>query len=150
MTSSTGGAFNFGPNHTVCEAFIELQQSEQFREYPLQVRDAFQRVATWLPPRQASLPIIEINASLARMLRDKAARERGWKFGNYALLLLQSIVNAAVDAGTLSKNRVRQVPKLLPPRQQPTSHRRRIDPIRRRIANISDHNKAEKSDEREF
>jgi hypothetical protein len=132
------------------EAFAELRDSNEFRDYPLQVRDAFQRVATWLPPRQGSLPIAEINAAYAKMLRDKAARERGWKFGNYALLLVQSIANAAVDAGALSNNRVKQVPKLLPPRQQPTSHRRRIEPIRRRIADISDHDKAEKSDEREF
>jgi hypothetical protein len=126
MTNGPGGAFS-----TVCEAFVGLQQSERFREYPLQVRDAFQRVATWLPPRQASLPIIEINAALARMLRDKAARERGWRFGNYALLLLQSIVNAAVDAGTLSSNRVKQVPKLAPLKAPPSRDRRRIKPIRR-------------------
>jgi hypothetical protein len=133
MTNGTGGVFGRGSSGTVREAFIGLQQSERFREYPLQVRVAFQRVATWLPPRQASLPITEINASFAKMLRDKAARERGWKFGNYALLLLQSIIKAAVDAGTLSANRVQQVPKLLPPGQQSTHNRRAIKPVRSQI-----------------
>jgi hypothetical protein len=131
-------------------AFFEFMDSDSFRQHPLQVRATFHQVAIWLPPQLASIPITAINASFAKMLRDKAARERGWKFGNHALLLVQSIVNAEVDAGTLSKNRVRQVPKLLPPRQQPTNHRRRIEPIRRRLANISDHDEAEKSDEREF
>ena len=115
------------------DAFAELLDSDEFREYPLQVRAAFQRVATWLPSREASFPVTEINASFAKMLRDKAARERGWKFGNYALLLLQSIIKAAVDAGTLSANRVQQVPKLLPPRQQSTHNRRAIKPVRCQI-----------------
>jgi hypothetical protein len=66
------------------------------------------------------------------MLRDKAARERGWKFGNYALLMLQSIIKAAVEAGALSTNRVKQVPKILPPRQQ-SNHRRAIRSIRHRV-----------------
>jgi hypothetical protein len=130
MTNGTDGVLGRGQNGTVREAFIDLQQSERFREYPLQVRAAFHRVAEWLPTRQASLPITEINASFAKMLRDKAARERGWKFGNYALLLLQSIIKAAVDAGTLSANRVKQVPKLAPLKGPPSRDRRRIKPIR--------------------
>jgi hypothetical protein len=130
MTNGTGGVFGRGSSGTVREAFIGLQQSDRFREYPLQVRIAFQRVATWLPPRQASLPITEINASFAKMLRDKAARERGWKFGNYALLLLQAIVKVAVEAGTLPSNRVKQVPKLAPVKGPPSRDRRQIKPIR--------------------
>ena len=132
------------------EALASFLASDEYWAYPIGVRAAFLSVAAWFPTKQSSLPMIEINASFAKMMRNKAARERGWKFGNYTLLLLQSIVTAAVDAGTLSKHRVRQVPKLLPPRQQPTSYRRRIDPIRRRIPDVSGHNKAEKSDEREF
>jgi hypothetical protein len=138
MTNGTDGVLGRGQNGTVREAFIDLQQSERFREYPLQVRAAFHRVAEWLPTRQASLPITEINASFAKMLRDKAARERGWKFGNYALLLLQSIIKAAVDAGTLSANRVRLVPKLPPPRQQSTHNRRAIKPVRCQILASTD------------
>ena len=130
MASGTGGIFDPGGNRTVREAFIDLQQSERFREFPLRVRDAFQRVATWLPPRQASFPIVQVNASFAKMLRDKAGRERGYKFGNHTLLMLQSIIKASVDAGTLSSNRVKQVPKLLPPPLPPSALRRRIAPIR--------------------
>jgi hypothetical protein len=130
MTNGTGGTFGRGPTGTVREALIDLQQSERFREFPLQVRDAFLRVGAWLPPRQASLPITEINASFAKMLRDKAARERGWKFGNYALLLLQAVIKAEVNAGKLSSNRVKQVPKLLPPPLPPSTLRRHIAPIR--------------------
>jgi hypothetical protein len=121
---------NNAQNRSIREAFLLLQSAPRYREYPLKVRDAFQRVATWLPPRHASLPITEINASFAKMLRDKAARERGWKFGNYALLLLQAIIKAAVEAGTLSSNRVKQVPKLAPLKAPPSRDRRRIKPIR--------------------
>ena len=138
MTNGTGGIFGRGPTGTVRQAFIDLQQSEQFREYPLQVRDAFLRVGAWVPPLQASSPVVQVNASFAKMLRDKAARERGgYKWGNYALLFVQAIVKAAVDAGTLSRNRVAQVPKLLPPRQQ-SSQRRGIRPIRYRISAPAD------------
>jgi hypothetical protein len=121
---------NLFQTRRIREAILELQLAPQYREYPLEVRSAFHRVAAWLPPREASFPIAQVNASFATMLRDKAGRERGYRFGNYALLLLQSIIKAAVDAGTLSANRVRLVPKLPPPRQQSTHNRRAIKPVR--------------------
>jgi hypothetical protein len=145
MTHSTGGGgvFGRGPNGTLREAFIEVQQSEGFREYPLQVRAAFQRVEAWLPPKQAALPITEIDGSFARMLRDRAARERGWKFGNYTLLLLQATINAAVEAGTLPTNRVKKVPKILPPSLPTTTFRRRIRPARHPISSPASLSKKE-------
>lgn len=115
------------------EALASFLASEEYWSYPVEVRSAFQSVVGWLPPRQASLTITEIKASFAKMLRDKAGRERGYKFGNYALLLLQAITKAAVGAGALSTNRVKQVPKLLPPRRQLTHDRRRIQLRHRRI-----------------
>jgi hypothetical protein len=130
---------------TLKEAFLEFQGSEEFRDYPLQVRTAFQRVITWLPPREASFPIATIDASFGRMLRDKAARERGYKFGNYALLMLKSIIKVAINAGTLYSNRVAQVPRLLPPRQQPTNSRRAIKPIRNGLIAVDHASKAENS-----
>lgn len=142
---------NFIPERrTLRHAIVDLKSSDYYRNLPLELRTAFAKIESWLSGREASFRLEDITASFARMLRDKAARERGWKFGNHALVLVQLIINAEVDAGTLSKNRVRQVPKLLPPRQQPTSHRRRIEPIRRRLADIPGRDKAEKSDEREF
>jgi hypothetical protein len=100
--------------------------SDEYWTYPVGVRAAFQRVVTWFPPRQASFPLAEINASFAKMLRDKAGRERGYKFGNHVLVLLQAIIKAAVDAGALSTNRIKQVPKLLPPRRRIAHERRRV------------------------
>lgn len=145
MTNGTGGVFGRGSSGTVREAFIDLQQSERYREYPLQVRASFERVATWLPPREASFPITGINASFAKILRDRACRERGWKFANLTLVLIQRLVADAVEAGALESNRAAQVPKLPPTRQPPTSHRRHIKPVRNRVARISDARKAESS-----
>lgn len=126
------------------DAFAELRDSDEFRAYPLQVRAAFQRVAAWLPSREASFPITQINASFAKMLRDKAACERGWRFGNQALAMLQIVVARAVASGVLEKNRVRQLPKILPPRQQ-SNQRRAIRPIRHRIPASTNSPEYEKS-----
>jgi hypothetical protein len=119
-------------------AFSNFANSDRFRKHPLSVRMAFQRVADWLPPREASWPMIEINTSFANLLRDKAARERGWRFGNYALILVQTLVAEAVTAGKLSKNRIRQVQKLPPPRVHVGNSRRSIKPIRHRISASAD------------
>jgi hypothetical protein len=130
MTDIKRESFGCCRNSTIHQTFLALQRSDLFHDHPLRVRIAFQRVAAWLPARPASIPIIEINASFTKMLRDKAARERGWKFGNYTLLLLQAIIKAAIDAGALCSNRVKQVPKLLPPPPPPSTCRRRIRPVR--------------------
>jgi hypothetical protein len=118
-------------NSSLREALASFLASDEYWTYPVGVHAAFQSVVTWFPPRHASLPIVEINASFAKMLRDKAGRERGYKFGNYALLLLQAIIKAAVDAGALSTNRMKQVPRLLPPRRQLAHDRRPIKSPRR-------------------
>src|ERR1019366_5759207 len=99
----------FTRTETISSSFRRFQSSKGFRECPLKVRTELQRVYNWLPTRQASFPITQVDATFARMLRDKAARDRGWKSGNYALLLLQAIIKASVDAGMLSNNRVKQV-----------------------------------------
>ena len=114
-------------------AFLQLQLSPTFLAYPLEVRAAFGRVAAWLPSREAFFQIIAVDASFAKRLRDKAARERGYRFGNYALLMLQAIIRAAIDSGALSSNRIAQVPRLLPPRQH-SAQRRSIRPIRHRLS----------------
>lgn len=131
---ASNGNWEDPTSQTLKHALLAYQNSHRFREHPLQVRAAFQRVATWLPPRQASLPLAQVNASFAKMLRDKAGRERGYKFGNHTLLMLQSTIKAAIDAGTISKNRVRQVPKLPPPPLPASTCRRRIQPVRQPIS----------------
>jgi hypothetical protein len=73
---------------TLVQALFEFQKSDEFCEHPLQVRMAFQVIATWMPDREASTPLVEINASFAAHLRNKAARERGWHFGDHALVLV--------------------------------------------------------------
>jgi hypothetical protein len=116
------------------EAYRAYAELDEFRALPLKVRTALRSVANWLPPREASYLLIDIDASFAKKLRDRASRERGWRFGNYALLLLQSIIKAAVDAGTLPTNRVKQVPKLPPPRFPAFSGRRTIRSVRQRMS----------------
>jgi hypothetical protein len=121
---------------TLREAFEELKASDGYWQLTLPVRLRFQQVASWWPERDAQLPLANVNAAFAKMQRDRAARERGYKFGNYALLMLQAIIKAAIDAGVLSRNRVAQVPRLLPPRQHSTQ--RRSIPIRHRISARTD------------
>jgi hypothetical protein len=124
------------PGPSLLAAFIEFQTSDCFLEHPLGVRTAFQRIAAWLPVRDASYPLARINASFGKMLRDRAARERGWKFGNMTLVLVQILVARAVKTGTLADNRVKQIPKLPPVSGQQSSGRRYIKPVRHRIASI--------------
>jgi hypothetical protein len=132
------------PHCSVYEAYRDFRGSPEFRNYPLRVRDAFQRVATWLPAREAAFSIVEINAPFARMLRDRACRERGWRFANFTLALLQALIARAVDSGMLTKNPVRQIQKILPPRRQ-SNERRPIKPIRYRQLVANTLSKAENS-----
>ena len=119
---------------TLIQALFEYQRSDQFREHTLPVRMTFQAIVVWMPDRERSLRLIEVNASFARRLRDKAARERGWRFGNHVLVLLQTVIASAVGIGMLTVNSVRQVPKLPPPFRQPGNGRRTIQPIRHPVA----------------
>jgi hypothetical protein len=127
-----------GKNVAIREAIRNFLETETFRTLPLQIRTQFSKVATWLPEREALFLVFDINASFARNLRDKAARERGWKFGNFALILVQAVVANAVAAGILSKNRVQQLPKLRPFPVPIGNSRRRIKPIRHRISAVTD------------
>jgi hypothetical protein len=137
------GGDHYGNNGgMLIQALVDYQRSDQFCEHPLQVRMIFQVVTIWMPDREASTPLVEINASFAKRLRDRAARERGYRFGNYALLMLQAVIKVAINSGTLSSNRVVQVPRLLPPRRQST-HRRNIRPIRHRISAQTDSGREE-------
>jgi hypothetical protein len=121
------------PEHgSLRNAFDHFRSSDEYWLLPFVVRNSFQKIAAWLPDREALLPLAEINASSAKRLRDKAARERGWKFGNMTLVLIQVLVARAVETEILTSNRVRQVSKLPPPHRQPTSHRRHIEPVRHR------------------
>ena len=132
-------------NVSVGEAYAQFRTSDEYWSWPPSVRVAFHKVHCWLPQRATKTALAGVNARFARALRDKAARERGWKFGNYALLLLQSIINAAVHAGALSNNRVKQVPKLLPPSLPPSTCRRRIRSVRQPIYSSANLSKRENS-----
>lgn len=123
-------------NGSIAEALARFETSGENCRFPLQVRDTFRCFQNWLPVREANFALADVTAAFARRLRDKAARERGWRFGNYTLFFLQAVVKAAVDAGGLSTNRVKQVPKILPPRQR-SNQRRRIKPARHRTSAIS-------------
>jgi len=129
---------------TLREELLALQNSERFMEYPLQVRTAFIKIQRWLSDREASLLLENITAASARMLRDRAARERGWRFGNQTLVLLNIVVMRAVSCGILSKNRIRQVSKIPPP-FRPTNERRPLKSIRHRIDRTLQSSEAAKS-----
>jgi hypothetical protein len=138
------------PCKSLSDVFEDFGTSDEYRLIPLSVRTRFHLVVSWWPERDAAFPLANVNAAFAKTQRDRSARAMGWRAGNFTLVLLQTLVDYGIKSGALTKNRVRQVPKLLPPRQEPTSHRRPRDPIRGRIADTSVHNKAEKSGEWEF
>lgn len=114
---------------TIQEAFSTFWNSDDFRKLPLKVQIAFLKIFDWLPPREKSVPLALITAASATMLRNRAARERGWRAANHALVLIQILSARAVDAGALPMNRVKSVSKLPPP-VRATSDRRRIPPAR--------------------
>ncbi|WP_128958263.1 hypothetical protein [Bradyrhizobium guangzhouense] len=125
-------------NFLVCEAIADFRQSEGYREFPLQVRSYFESIAKWLPAREASLPLAAIDAGFAKRLRDRAGRERGYRFGNHTLLLIQVLVKRAVRAGAPLKDRVRNVPRLAP--GTPLHHRLRRRTTLRQDARDRTHN----------
>jgi len=115
-------------------AFDRFRSSGDYWLLPLAVRSTFERIAAWLPSHEALSPLDELNASSAKRLRDKAARERGYKFGNMTLVFIQILVARAVEAGELDRNRVKYVSKL-PPFRAPADFRRRsIVTIRRKLS----------------
>jgi hypothetical protein len=120
--------------NTLKGALLQFRSSDSFRERPLQVRTAFDKIIQWLPDRDGSLPLDAITASFARTLRDRAARERGWKFANTTLVLVQMLVGRAIETGVLAVNSVKQVPKLPPPPLPASTCRRRIKPVRGSIS----------------
>jgi hypothetical protein len=125
------------------EAFSSLIASEGFRGYPLAARAAFLSAHAWLQPKVRDTLLIGITASLARNWRDQAARERGWRFGNIVLVLVQTVVARTVAAGELAPNRVKCVPKLPPPRLPASIDRRRIRPTRQPIHSSKNASKSE-------
>jgi len=108
----------------------DFENSNAYWSYPISVRSRFQQVVSWWPERDASFPLVKVNATFAKMQRDRAALAQGYRAGNFALVLLQTLVVRAVDAGALSSNRVKQVPKLAPLKGSPSRDRRQIKPIR--------------------
>lgn len=120
--------------NNVGECFRAFEASERFREYPLQIRVAFQKVAAWLPEHVAPLSMAEVNAAFTNRLRHKAYRERGQKFSNQLLVLLQTLVKIEIANGSLLSNRIRQVPKLRLAPPLLGTDRRYIPPIRQPIS----------------
>ena len=127
------------------EAFQDFEKADAYWSYPLSVRSRFQRVAAWWPNRDASFRLAQVNANFAKTQRDRAALAQGWRAGNFALVLLQALVAEAVEAGVLTNNRVKQVPKLLPPRLPSRTDRRRIPAVREPIYSSTDLSKRENS-----
>lgn len=115
------------------EAFQEFENSTAYWRYPMSVRSRFQQAVSWWPDRDANFLLTQVNATFAKMQRDRAALARGWRAGNFALILLQTLIARAIENGVLTVNRVKQVPRLLPSRQQ-SNQRRGVKPVRYRIS----------------
>ena len=123
---------------SIREAFQEFRASDDYWDYPPSVRTSFQTISLWMSDRDASFGMAEVNASFAKILRDRGARERGWRFGNTVLFLLQTLVARAVKSGALSKNRVKHVTKLPPFRSSSDYRRRPIVPVRHKMSGPSE------------
>ena len=121
-------------NHplTLKDALCSAIQSEDFRQLPLSTRSAFLSARNWLQIKAEAIPLISLTAALVRNWRSQAARERGWRHGNSVLRLVQLAIAIAIEEGSISKNRVRNI-ALLPP-QWPKSDRsrRHIDALSKR------------------
>lgn len=115
------------------EAFRGFEKSTAYWRYPISVRGRFQQAASWWPARDANTPLGLVNAAFAKRQRDRAAQAQGWRAGNFVLVLLQVLIADAVTSGFLKKDRVRLVPKILPPRQY-SIQRRTVRPIRHRTS----------------
>ncbi len=126
------------------QAFQEFENSNTYWRHPPSVRMRFQQVVSWWPVRDAQFSLADVNASFAKRQRDRMALAQGWRAGNFALVLLQALVARAVDAGALPTNRVKVVPKILPPRHS-SNQRRGVQPIRHRISASLDSSDREKS-----
>ena len=122
-----------------------LRAPEFFSRYPLGARSRFLRINVWLPDHERSLPVELLDAARAKRLRDKAGRELGWRLANHLVVLLKDAIEREISLGSLSRNRVRNVPKLRPPHQPLGSHRRRIRPIRQPISSPANLLKRENS-----
>lgn len=107
----------------------DFKCSNGFRMLPLRVRSELLSVIAWLPPEDTNRAVTKITAARARHLRDKAARSRGARFANCALLLLQSVMDHCIANGTLAGNPVAAIPKLNPPHS--ASNNRRLIPNQR-------------------
>ena len=112
------------------EVLDEMAASGCFHTLPLEARVSYQRLIRWLPHRERSLTLQDVTASFARVLRDRVARELGWRNGNRMLSLIQLVIARAVQSGELQKDRVRNVPKLPPTRPPNYRLRRRIPSLR--------------------
>jgi hypothetical protein len=121
-----------------------LRASEFFNRYPLEARSRFLRINVWLPDHERSIPVELLDAARAKRLRDKAGRELGWRLANHLVVLLKDAIEREISLGFISQNRVRNVAKLPPPRQQ-SNYRRPIRPVRHQISASTDPSICEKS-----
>ena len=118
------------PTRTLAEAIEEFLVIQRiFKGYPLHVWQRFQKAFAWLPDRDRSVALELVDAQFAKRIRDKARREIGWRLANHLIVLLRDVVERERSLGFLSKDRVRNVAMLRPPRA-PVSSRRRLPDAR--------------------
>jgi hypothetical protein len=118
------------PTRTLAKAIEEFLVVQRiYKRYPLQVWQRFQKALAWLPERDGSVALELVNAQFAKRVRDKAGREIGWRLANHLVVLLKDVVDREIGLGFLSKDRVRNVTLLRPPRA-PGSCRRRLPDAR--------------------
>ena len=124
---------------TLQHALLEFQSSDQYREYPLRVRSGFRDAIAWLAEREAAIMLLALTPAVARRLRDRANRARGFRFANLVLACLRALMAWKVETGALADNPIARVNRMPRPKQLvPTSERRRVAPVRTKARCLTD------------
>src|SRR5438132_1324685 len=89
---------------TLIDAYADFCRSTEFRKYPLKVQASFESAFAWLPKPEKMLSLTNLSAHGARRLRNRGARERGWRFGNMVLALLQILVARGIANGDVERD----------------------------------------------
>ena len=103
-----------GDATTVAQAYEQFRLGGQYQQLPLRTRAGYQLVAEWLATT-ITMPLDVVNVALVRQLRDKAHRDRGYRFANFVLAFFLDVIAYAVEAGQLRHDpiagRITKIPR---------------------------------------
>jgi hypothetical protein len=89
----------------LAQAYDQFRLTEQYQKLPLRTRAAYHVVFEWLAAA-ITMPVAAVNAALVRQLRDKAHRDRGYRFANFVLAFFLHVVAHAVENGQLRQDQI--------------------------------------------